>query len=246
MFAIAWSQGFEDAWSKVAQGAPKVVYFAVVLLVGLFIARVLGRIVTRLLDRVGAPAAADRIGVSPHLNRAGFTLSTLGGRAVKLFVTFVAITTAFAVFGAGNPVSTLIDDLVAYLPKVFVAAVIVVITGLIARWAGETLKRLMAVSEGATSVDMPDFLPKLAVVAIWVVGSFAALDQLEIAPAIVQGVFYAALAAIVGVVIVAVGGGGIASMRSQWERVLDRNAKPAARVDLTERAEWPAPGDQQG
>ena len=42
--------------------------------------------------------------------------------------------------------------------------------------------------------------------AILVIGIFAALDQLQIAPVIVNGLFYALLAIIVGVAIVAFGG----------------------------------------
>ena len=38
---------------------------------------------------------------------------------------------------------------------------------------------------------------------------FAALNQLQIAPAIVTGLFYAVLAVVVGSAIVAIGGGGI-------------------------------------
>jgi hypothetical protein len=51
-----------------------------------------------------------------------------------------------------------------------------------------------------------------------VIGAFAALDQLNIAPAIVTGLFYAILAIIVGSAIVAVGGGGIRTMQRYWER----------------------------
>ncbi|MEJ7562147.1 MAG: hypothetical protein WKF45_06440, partial [Ilumatobacteraceae bacterium] len=57
-------------------------------------------------------------------------------------------------------------------------------------------------------------------VAILVVGIFAALNQLQIAPAIVTGLFYAVLAMVVGVTVIAVGGGGIAPMRSRWENTL--------------------------
>jgi hypothetical protein len=53
--------------------------------------------------------------------------------------------------------------------------------------------------------------------AILVVGIFAALDQLQIAPVIVNGLFYALLAIIVGVAIVAFGGGGIQTARRYWD-----------------------------
>ncbi len=53
------------------------------------------------------------------------------------------------------------------------------------------------------------------------IGVFAALAQLQIAPDIVNGLFYALLAIVVGSAIVAIGGGGIAPMRQRLERWLD-------------------------
>jgi membrane protein required for beta-lactamase induction len=66
--------------------------------------------------------------------------------------------------------------------------------------------------------------------AIWVVGIAAALNQVEIAPEIVNGLFYAMLALIVGVGIVAIGGGGIQPMRERWQRALLRMDQEAPRM----------------
>jgi hypothetical protein len=57
--------------------------------------------------------------------------------------------------------------------------------------------------------NVATFVPKL----------FAALDQLQVAPRIVTGLWYAILAAVVGSVIVAVGGGGIRTMQCYWDRM---------------------------
>jgi len=51
---------------------------------------------------------------------------------------------------------------------------------------------------------------------------FAALNQLQIAPTIVNGLFYAALAIVAGSAIIAIGLGGVEPMRQRWQRVLDR------------------------
>jgi hypothetical protein len=45
----------------------------------------------------------------------------------------------------------------------------------------------------------------------------AALDQLHIAAAVVNAILYAVLAALVGIAVVAVGGGGIRTMSQRWE-----------------------------
>ncbi len=221
MFAINWTQGLDDAWSKLAQTVPKLISFLLILVVGLIVARIVGSAVTKLLDRVGANTFADRFGISTHLSRAGFTLSQFVGRAVRLFVVFIAVTTAFAAFGPDNPVSKLLDRFVAYVPNIFVAGAILAITAAVARFAASAVRRTMAVTEGA-GTDVPNFVPTLATVAIWVVGGFAALDQLDVAPMIVTGLFYAALAIVVGVAIVAVGGAGIQPLRAKWQQVLDQ------------------------
>ena len=60
-----------------------------------------------------------------------------------------------------------------------------------------------------------------ASLAILTVGIFAALNQLMIAPAIVNGLFYAILAVVAGSAIVAIGGGGIVPMRGMWDRAFE-------------------------
>ena len=62
------------------------------------------------------------------------------------------------------------------------------------------------------------------------VGAFTALSQLGIAPAIINGVFYALLAIVAGSAIIAIGGGGIVPMRAQWEKALDRITTEAPRL----------------
>ena len=73
-------------------------------------------------------------------------------------------------------------------------------------------------------------LARIAAGAIIILGVFAALDQLGIAPNIVQGLFYATLAVIVGSAIVAIGGGGIKPMQSRWERMLGKVETEAPRL----------------
>ena len=73
-----------------------------------------------------------------------------------------------------------------------------------------------------SSVQGGQLLARGAGVAVLVFAVFAALDQLNIAPRIVTGLWYALLAAVVGSVIVAVGGGGIRTMQRYWERAAGR------------------------
>jgi hypothetical protein len=76
-------------------------------------------------------------------------------------------------------------------------------------------------------------------VVILALGVIAALDQLEIAQNVVNAVLYASLAAVVGVVVVAVGGGGIAPMRQRWEQTLARVEAEAPRAAAEARGPDP-------
>jgi len=68
------------------------------------------------------------------------------------------------------------------------------------------------------AVQGGQLMAKGAGIAILVFAAFAALDQLQIAPRIVTGLWYA----LVGSVVVAVGGGGIQTMQRYWDRAAGR------------------------
>jgi hypothetical protein len=95
---------------------------------------------------------------------------------------------------------------------VIVAVVILVIAALLARALTDILLPLLGPVRGGS------LIAEGAGIAILVVGIFAALDQLEIAPAIVTGLFYALLVAVVGSIVVAFGVGGIPLARRYLER----------------------------
>lgn len=112
--------------------------------------------------------------------------------------------------------SRLIEGVIAYLPKVLAAVVIIVVASAIAA----AVKELVEAALGG--LDYGRTLAFGASTAILVVGVFAAPDQLQIAPAIVTGLFYAILAVVAGSAIIAIGGGGIRPMQARWENVLSR------------------------
>ena len=213
--AIEYSQGIEDAWSSIAAFVPKLLGFLVILLVGYFVAKAIGKIVDKVLDRVGFDRAVERGGVKQALSKSKYDASDIISKVVFWTLFLFVLQMAFGVFGA-NPVSDLLASVIAFLPKVLVAIVIVVVASAIA--AG--VKELVGNALGGLSYGTA--LATAASVAIIVLGAFAALNQLEIAPAIVNGLFYAILAVVVGSAIVAIGGGGIQPMRTRWESALSK------------------------
>jgi hypothetical protein len=221
--AIDFGRGVEDAWSRTASFVPKFLGFLVILAVGYFVAKAIAAIVDKALERVGFDRAVERGGIRQALAKSRYDASDLLAKVVFYGLFLLVLQLAFGVFGA-NPVSDLLTGIIAYLPKVFVAVIIVVVASAIAAGVKEIVgSALGGLSYGRT-------LATAASVAILVIGAFAALNQLEIAPAIVNGLFYALLAVVAGSAIVAIGGGGIQPMRTRWEQTLARYDEEKPRV----------------
>ena len=213
--AVDYQGGIESAWSNVATFVPKLVVALLILLIGWFVAKALAGILNKVLERVGFDRVVERGGVRQVLARSRYDASDILAKLVFWTIMLLVLQLAFGVFGS-NPVSDLLAGLIAYLPNVFVAILILVIAAAIARAVTDLLSNLLS------SVQGGQLLARGAGIAVLVFAVFAALDQLQIAPRIVTGLWYALLAAVVGSVIVAVGGGGIRTMQHYWERTASR------------------------
>ena len=222
-----WGSGISDAWSKVATIAPKIVVFLVILLLGRIVVGFIRRAVKKVLERAGFNRIVERAGLTKALSSSNTSPSGTVAKLLYYALMLLVLTTAFAVFGSTNPVSQMLNKVVAFLPKVFVAVAIVVVAGFLARVVREIVASMLH-----GKVSSSDMIAKGVGITIMVIGGFAALNQLEIAPAIINGLFYAALAVIVGSAIIAIGGGGIGPMRRQWERAISRVEQPVD-IDLT-------------
>jgi hypothetical protein len=223
MLAIDIQGGLSEAWERIVVFAPKLLGFLAILIIGYFIAKLLARVVDRLLERVGFDRLVERGALKQALERSKFDASDIMATIVFWAAFLLVLQLAFGVFGA-NPVSDLIAGLIAYLPKVFAAVLILVVAAAVAKVVTDLLGATLGAVAGG------EWIARGAGIAILVVGVFAALNQLEIAPEIVNGLFYALLAIIVGSAIVAIGGGGIQTMRRYWERASSRAEEKGGEV----------------
>jgi Conserved TM helix len=215
--------GAQSAWESVITFVPKLAAFLVILLIGILIAKAVEKLLSAILERVGFDRLVERGGVKQALARSKFDASDILAKIVYWVLVLLTLQLAFGVFGP-NPISDLLHGLIAFLPRLFVAVLIIVIAGAVAA----AVKTLVENTLGGLSYGR--ILALVASVAIWVVGIAAALNQIEIAPAIVNGLFYALLALVVGIGIVAIGGGGIQPMQERWQRAMTRMDEEAPKV----------------
>jgi hypothetical protein len=203
--------GLQSAWQHVATIVPKLLGFFLILLIGWFIAKALSKLTNSLLERVGFDDWVERGSLKHAFARNNTDASDLVAVLVFWTVFLITLQLAFGIWGP-NPISDLLHGLIAYIPRIVVAVIILVIAAAVARVLTDVLRPMLGAVEGG------DWIARAAGIAVLVIGVFAALDELQIAPAIVVGLFYALLAVIVGSLIVAFGGGGIPVAREYLQR----------------------------
>jgi hypothetical protein len=246
----SFTEGLSEAWASIALFLPKFVGFVIVLVVGYFVAKALAKVLDKVLERVGFDRLVERGGVSRVLERSKYDASSLLAQVVFYVVLLFVLQLAFGFFG-DNPISDMINGVVAYLPNIFVAILILVVGAALAA----AVKEIVEASIGGLNYGRT--LAFGASVAVLAIAFFAALDQLRIAPRITTGLFYGLLAILVGSAIVAFGGGGIPVARRYLEgwaqradqesdniRATSQGAGDRIRQRAEERKEQAQPGSE--
>jgi hypothetical protein len=204
-----------DMWGSVIAIAPKLLLFLLILIVGWIVAKLIAKAVDKILERVGFDRAVERGGMRRALERSNYDASTIVSKIVYYALLLIVLNFAFGVFGP-NPVSELIAGVIAFLPRLFVALIIVVVAAAIAAAVRDI------VANALSGFSYGRLLATIASVFILGLGIIAALNQVGIALTVTLPVLIAVLATIGGILVVGVGGGLIKPMQNRWEDYLTR------------------------
>jgi hypothetical protein len=221
------SQSFQNMMDSVVAFLPRALAFLAILIVGWIVSKWIGKLVGKLLHKVGLDKVGEKSGLRRFTGK--FELSDLLGKLVYFALLLFTLQLAFGAFG-NNPVSTLLNQLVGWLPQLFIALVIVVVAFAIANAVyGLVSGTLEETSYGRT-------VARICQVAIVFFGAVAAFGQVGIATTVTTPIMWTVLAMVAGVVIVGVGGGLVGPMRERWERMLDSAEDEAGKMKTTNGA----------
>jgi hypothetical protein len=207
------SQSFQGLTNTVTNALPKILVFLVVLVIGWIVATVIMRLIQAILHKAHFDRFAQRGMVGDALARSNYDASSLVAKIIYYAILLITLQIAFGVFG-NNPVSTMLDAIVGWLPKAAVAIILVVVASAIAR----VVKDLISAALGGLSYGR--FIATAASVAIIALGVIAALDQIGIAAQVTQTILIAVVATLGAILAIGVGGGMVRPMQDRWERVL--------------------------
>jgi len=185
-----WGQAlltsFSTALALVFSFIPKLIGFLIILLIGWFIAKALARVVTFLLRKIGFDNFSNRIGLTRFDQRMGIHLdpADLLGRIVFWFVFLIFLVPALESLGLTS-VSNILNKLIAYIPSVFIAIVILFLGAFLATVVADIVRGATATA----NVGNPNVFAAIARWSILVFAAFMALTQLGIAPSIINLLF---------------------------------------------------------
>jgi Conserved TM helix len=214
--AIKWSRGIEDSWSKIATFVPKLIGFLAVLIIGLIIAKIIRKVVARILHAAKVDQLVEKSGFGRSLKSSGIgSASSLITKIVYFGLVLLVLQMAIGALGQ-TPISAALASMMAFIPKLIVAIAILFITGIVADKVGDIVRNVSGKQnwgKGAT---------KLAVAAIWMIGGFAALDQIQVAKTVVDTLFRTFVSSLGAIMVIKFGIGGVWAARDRfWPRVYD-------------------------
>ncbi|HZG50213.1 MAG TPA: mechanosensitive ion channel domain-containing protein [Thermoleophilaceae bacterium] len=173
------------------------------LIVGLLLALLLGRLTTRALVAAGLDQLAARWRVDETLASARLSpsLARLAGSAVRIVVSVVVVFAALTLLGL-EPLSESLNEAVLYLPNLLVALALLLAGVVLAGFARERVDRL------TYQMDFAVPLGQFAQVSILAIFALMALAQLGVSAGILVTVIVILLAAAAATFALAFGLGG--------------------------------------
>jgi hypothetical protein len=177
----SWQQiivtSFQRAFGQILNLAPNVLAMVLVLVVGYFVARIAGRVIAALSERIGLETAAERSGLAASMRQVGIQqkVSWIFGQIVFWLLMCVFLTAGFNILGLPT-VSAAMEQIVAYIPNLLVAAVVVVVGLLVAAF----LRGVIATSADRVGVSYAQHLADACYWALALMTFIAAFKQLHI------------------------------------------------------------------
>ena len=172
---------------------PKIIGFAVILIIGWLIASAIAAAVAAVLRAVKFNDLAQRGGFADFVHKMGIRQDSAGfiANIAKWFIRLIVLVSAFDALGL-PAVSQVLEQLLLWLPNLVVALVVLVIAGL----AANALASLVRGATAESGLGNPDLLANVARIAVWAFAIVVAVNQIGIATALINTLFMATVGAI--------------------------------------------------
>ena len=205
MFIQQWGDVFtaslQGLWIGFVAFVPKLIFAVLIFIIGWAIGVVVSRALTQVINALRINKLFESVGAKPMFDRAGFRMD-IGrfiGEVAKWFIVLVFLMASLDVLGLNQVNLFLREVVLGYLPRVFIAAILVVIATLLS----DSIRRFVEGSASAFGSRSARIAGTVAKWAIWIFVIIIVLSELGVAPAFMQILF-------TGIIAMLALGGGLA------------------------------------
>jgi mechanosensitive ion channel-like protein len=203
MAAVNISDSIQQGADSFFAFVPNLIAFLVILIVGYFVAKLVGAVVRKALEKLGLDKALHESDAKQYVDRISPDASPSAAVGKVLFyLVFVFVLTA-AIGALKIPaVTAFMNQVLAYLPNVVAAIVIFVVAAALAGAVAAGVAKLLG--DTPTGKVVATAVPAI----VMLIATFMVLNQLKIAPEIVQITYTALLGTVALASALAFGLGG--------------------------------------
>ncbi len=191
-----WSEVFnaslQELWWGFIQFTPRLVIAIIVFIIGWVVSSIVAKAFEQVVRAMHVDKALNQAGASQILNRAGLTLDSgyFIGQIMRWFVLIVFLLPSLALVGLGSIGDFLRYDVLGFLPRVIIAAIVLIIGTIVASGVG----KMILAGAKSMSVSSANMLSNIAKYAVWIFAFIVAFEQLGINSAYMQIVFTGVIA----------------------------------------------------
>lgn len=189
-----FSQSLVGLWYGFISFIPGLIGAIILFILGWIVGSAIGKLVAQLVAILKVDKLFDSAGATDFMNRAGIRLNVSGfiGGIVKWFIIIVFLMAALQIVGLTQVNDFLREAVLYYLPKVIIAALVLVIATILA----DAMRKVVRASAQAANIRSAKMLGSITVYAIWGFALIIALSELGIATAFMQILFTGFIAAL--------------------------------------------------
>jgi len=181
-----------NALNSFLNAIPQVIGALLIIVIGWVISNVLARVVREILERGGADRLFAQHGGAVYGTRSSaFQPSVVASEVVKWIIRFIFLVAAANVLGMPQ-VSLLLNQVLLWIPNLLVAAVILLVAPLLARF----VRGAIEVGAGQMGFSNARLLGRIAEIAIVAFAVLIAINQLGIAADLINILFIGIVAAL--------------------------------------------------
>jgi small-conductance mechanosensitive channel len=191
MFIQNWGGVFTESllnlWYGFISFVPSLLGAIILFIIGWVVGGVVGKAISQVVTALKVDKLFESAGANDLMGRAGMKLNVGGflGGVVKWFIVVVFLMASLEIMGLTQVNDFLREAVLYYLPKVVIAALVLIIATVIS----DTMKKLVESGARAANVRSAVMLGSVARYAIWTFAFIIALSELGIATAFMQILF---------------------------------------------------------